>query len=175
MIYSAGLEQVILTRGGNICKLSSQREMFWVDMCITMFPQGLNDSFGPKPFLWTFKAINFLYGYHTEFNFTIVFCICNVFDVQWCWWDISGCILWLLAELQQWKSLIWVTHVPYYSLTKEALENQTWLHSRFTTLKRAIHLSRNVSVCCSVQNNERYINFSGVLSPTHLGCFFQVI
>ena len=46
-----GLEQVTTTRGGNLPKLLSQREMFWIYELNTMQPQGLNDDFSYKPFL----------------------------------------------------------------------------------------------------------------------------
>ena len=47
-----GLERVTLsTRGGDILKKLSQREMFWIYTLNTMAPQGLNDDFSLKCFL----------------------------------------------------------------------------------------------------------------------------
>ena len=47
-----GLEQVALTtRGGNLPKMLSQREMYWIFELNPMQPQGLNDDFSYKPFL----------------------------------------------------------------------------------------------------------------------------
>lgn len=46
-----GVEQVTTTRGGNVPKVLSQREMFWIYELNTMQPQGLNDFSSFKPFL----------------------------------------------------------------------------------------------------------------------------